>query len=120
MAKVRIAFAASFERNLDAVRSFLEQNDAPPNVYDELVDAIVERLIPLLEDHPRAGRDWLLNPPPTESGQLLQRRVLAKLGGRCELREFVLDPLLVLYAIEGNSVTLLAVRHHRQLGFEFG
>jgi hypothetical protein len=34
------------------------------------------------------------------------------------LREFVLDQLLVLYAIEGNTVTLLAVRHHRQLGFD--
>jgi hypothetical protein len=120
MAKARIALAASFERNLEAMRLFLEQNGAPPSAYDEVVNAIVQRLFPLLEDHPRAGRDSLLNSPPTESGQLLQRRVLAKLKGRRELREFVLDHLLVLYVIEGNVVTLLAVRHHRQLGFELG
>jgi len=120
MAKARIALAASFERNFEAMRLFLEQNEAPPSVYDEAVNAIVGRLFPLLEDHPRAGRDWLLNPPPTESGQLLQQRVLARLEGRRELREFVLDQLLVLYAIEGNTVTLLTVRHYRQLGFDLG
>ena len=120
MAKARIALAASFERNLEALRFFLEQNGAPPSVYSDLVSAIVERLFPLLEEHPQAGRDWLLNAPPTESGQRLQRRVLAKLKGRRELREFTFDHLLVLYAIEGSTVTLLAVRHHRQLGFDLG
>lgn len=120
MAKARIALAASFERNLEAIRLFLEQSGAPPTVYDDVVSAIVGRLFPLLENHPRAGRDWLLNPPPTESGQLLRQHVLTKLTGRHELREFVLDRLLVLYAIEGNNVTLLAVRHHRQLGFDLG
>lgn len=120
MAKARIVLAASFERSLEAMRRFLEQNEAPRSVYVEVVNAIVGRLFPLLEDHPRAGRDWLLNPPPTESGKLLQRRVLARLEGRRELREFVLDQLWVLYAVEGNTVTLLAVRHHRQLGFELG
>jgi hypothetical protein len=50
----------------------------------------------------------------------LQQRVLARLEGRRELREFVLDQLLVLYAIEGNTVTLLTVRHYRQLGFDLG
>jgi hypothetical protein len=120
MARSRIALAASFERNLEAMRLFLEQSGAPPGVYDEVVNTIVGRLFPLLEDHPRAGRDWLRNPPPTESGQLLQRHLLAKLEGRRELRELVLDRLLMLYAIEGNTVTLLALRHHRQLGFELG
>jgi len=117
---MRVVVAASFERNLEAMRLFLEQNKVSPNMYDDVVNAIVGRLFPLLEDHPRAGRDWLLNPPPTDSGQLLLQRVLAKLKGRRELREFVLDRLVVLYAIEGNTVTLLAVRHHRQLGFDLG
>ncbi len=31
-----------------------------------------------------------------------------------------MEPLLVLYASDGDTVTLLAVRHHRQLGFELG
>lgn len=118
MAKMRVVVAASFERNLEAMRLFLQQDMAPPGVYDDVLNAIVGRLFPLLENHPRAGRDWLLNQPPTESGQLLQQRVLAALKGRRELREFMLDQLLVLYAIDGNVVTLLAVRHHRQSGFD--
>lgn len=120
MAKTRVVIAASFERNLEAMRLFLQQDEAPPGVYDDVVNAIVGRLFPLLENHPRAGRNWLLNPPPTESGQLRQQRVLAALKGRRELREFMLDQLLVLYAIESNAVTLLTVRHHRQLGFDLG
>jgi len=120
MAKSRIVLAATFERNLEALRLFLEQNDAPPSVYDKVLDSIVERLFPLLETHPRAGRNWLLDPPPTESGQFLRQGVIAKLDGRRELREFVLDQLLVLYAIEGNTVALLAVRHQRQLEFDLG
>lgn len=120
MAKARIALTASFERNLESIRSFLEMTSAPASVYDELIGAIVGRLFPLLESHPRAGRDWLLNSPPTESGKLLQQRTLKKLRGRGELREFVFEQLLVLYVVEGGTVTLLAARHQRQLHFDLG
>jgi hypothetical protein len=118
MTKARIALAANFERNLEAIGLFLAEAGAPAGVLDDLVNAIVSRLFPLLESHPRAGRDWMLNPPPTESGKLLQQRIAKKLRGRRELREIVLDQHLVLYAINGNTVALLAIRHGRELGFD--
>jgi plasmid stabilization system protein ParE len=116
--KAKIALAANFERNLEAIGVFVAEAEGPPSVLDDLVDAIVSRLFPLLESHPRAGRDWMLNPPPTESGKALQQRIAQKLQVRRELREFVLDQHLVLYAIDGNTVTLLAIRHGRELGFD--
>ena len=118
MPKARIELAASFERNLDAIAAFLAETEAPTGVFDDLVNVIVSRLFPLLESHPRAGRDWLLKVPPTESGRVLQQQIIGKLRGRRELREFVLDQHLILYAIDGDTVTLLAIRHHRQAGFE--
>jgi hypothetical protein len=118
MAKARIALAASFERNLETMRLFLEDSGAAANVFDGVVKAIVERLFPLLESHPRVGRDWLLSRPATDSGKLLRQRVVEKLGSSRELREVVLDDLLVLYAVDANTLTLLAVRHHRQMGYD--
>jgi hypothetical protein len=115
--KAKVAVAASFERNLEAIATFLAEVEAPESAFDDLILAIASRLVPLLEEHPRAGRDWMLNRPPTESGQVLQQRISRKLGSR-ELREFVLDQHLVLYVFDSAIVTLLAIRHHRQQTFD--
>jgi hypothetical protein len=39
--------------------------------------------------------------------------------GRGEIREYILDEYLILYAIIGDVVYLLSIRHHRQLSFDF-
>ena len=36
-----------------------------------------------------------------------------------ELREYLLDDYMVLYAQFGALIYLLAIRHHRQLSFDF-
>ena len=117
MAKVTVRIASNFERNLDAIRDFLaEQGASAP--FTGLVESVVLRLVPMLESHPRVGRDWMLRTPLTAKGRALRARIKVKLGNARELREFVLDDYLVLYSIDGSVLTLLAVRHHRQLTFD--
>ena len=48
--------------------------------------------------------------------------MIARLGarlGRSELREYVAGDYLVLYASIGDNVYPLAIRHSRQLSFDF-
>jgi hypothetical protein len=35
------------------------------------------------------------------------------------LREYVLKDYVLLYALIGKAIYLLAIRHHRQLSFDF-
>jgi len=43
---------------------------------------------------------------------------LSRQIGKSELREYILGDYLVLYLVEANDVTLLAIKHHRQLSFD--
>ena len=47
------------------------------------------------------------------------RTRLRSLGARVELREYLLPDYLILYARFDSRVTLLSIRHHRQLSFDF-
>lgn len=72
----------------------------------------------MIESHPRMGRDWLKRSPLTERGMAVRERLIARMRTGRELREFILDDYLVLYALEDSTVSLLAIRHHRQLSFD--
>jgi hypothetical protein len=117
LGKVGVVFSPNFERNLEAVRAFLQECDAA-SAYASLLDSVVDRLVPMLESHPRMGRDWMLRVPLSGKGRAARTRIQAKLGKSRELREFVLDDYLVLYSIDGAVVSLLAIRHQRQLMFD--
>ncbi len=47
------------------------------------------------------------------------RARLRSLGDRVELREHLRPDYLILYARFDSRVTLLSIRHHRQLSFDF-
>lgn len=117
MVKARVGFSPNFERNFDAIRDFLAEQDAS-TAFTSLVESVALRLVPMLEAHPRMGRDWMLRAPLSGKGRALRARIEAKLGKARELREFVLDDYLALYSIDGAVLTLLAIRHHRQLMFD--
>ncbi len=44
---------------------------------------------------------------------------LGKIGANTEIREYVLQHYLLLYAFTGEAIFLLAIRHHKQLSFDF-
>ncbi len=111
----------SFERHLDEIEQFLHQAQAP-QAFDALLDELADTAIPNLERFPGMGRPLLERAPTSvEASAALQRlrQRLAALAPDAELREYVLAQHLLLYARAGNAVYLLAIRHQRQLSFDF-
>ncbi len=121
--ELQIRLAASFERNLEELAAFLAEADAML-AYDALLDELVETVIPNLERFPEMGRPFFSRDVCSVEGI----NALERLGERLQtlaippdaLREYVLRDYLVLYAVQGALIHLLAVRHQRQLAFRLG
>lgn len=119
MARIAVRFADNFHRNLEGIQAFLIEADAATEA-DQLVDALFDRLIPAMEEHPRIGRDWLTRTPHSPRGDAVRARIVDRLAGKRELREIILGDYLVLYTLDDETAVLLAIRHHRQLAYEVG
>ena len=116
--RTSVRIAANFERNLEAIEAFLMQAGAP-QAYDALLDALAGTVIPNLEKHPRIGRPFLER--PAQSIEARERiRMLKARTDAGELREYLSGDHLMLYALIGTTVYLLAIKHHRQLSFDLG
>ncbi len=86
--------------------------------YDDLLDTLTATLIPNLENFPALGRPLLHRPVcSVEVSNALARLNKQLQGG--ELREYLLDDYMVLYAQFGTVIYLLSIKHHRQLSFDF-
>ena len=115
--KVLVGITANFEANLASIEAFWLEIGAPA-ACNALLDDLAESVIPNLEKHPRIGRPFL----DREAGSVETRARIAALTknlGDDELREYLSGDYLILYAISGNVVNLLSIRHHRQLSFDF-
>ncbi len=112
-----VKLTANFEANLVAIASFWSEAGAPQR-YEQLLDELLDTVIPNLEGHPQIGRPFLERPAHSVEAQTLTGRLSARVG-RGELREYLASDYLILYAFIGDAVYLLAIRHHRQLSFDF-
>lgn len=115
--KTTIKLTVNFERNLEAIDAFLSEANAA-FAYDDLLNTLTETLIPNLENFPALGRPFLHRPV----GSVEVSNALASLNKQLqdgELREYLLDDYMVLYAQFGAVIYLLAIKHHRQLSFDF-
>jgi hypothetical protein len=69
------------------------------------------------------GRNFLQQRRPTSVEALTQQEALqqqlAQIAAQAELREYLMQDYLVLYALVRDDVYLLSVRHHKQLSFDF-
>jgi len=111
-----VEVTANFEANLDVVAAFLAEAGAP-QAFAALVDTIAASVIPNLERFPDMGRPFLDRPADSvEARERIHR--LQSSHGKAVIREYVLDDFLILYAVRGESVYLLAIKHHRQLSFD--
>jgi plasmid stabilization system protein ParE len=117
-----IKLTANFERNLEEVERFLTEGEAP-QAYDALLDELLETVIPNLERFPEMGRPFILRRPgsveTTNALATLSAKLLALTTVPEALREYVLKDYLLLYAQIGSIIYLLAIRHQRQLSFDF-
>ncbi|MDO8264703.1 MAG: type II toxin-antitoxin system RelE/ParE family toxin [Gallionella sp.] len=115
--KVTIRLTANFERNLEAIETFLAEADAP-QAYDRLLDELSDTLIPNLEHFPAMGRPFLERPICSVEVANALERLHSKLQSG-DLREYLLADYLVLYVQFGDVIHLLSIKHHRQLSFDF-
>lgn len=120
--KPAVKFTANFERNLEDIERFLIEAGAP-QAFDGLLDELPETTIPNLERFPAMGRSFLRHRvrsvEATNAVATLTKK-LATLTPEAEtIREYVLTHYLMLYAVIGETVYLLAIRHQRQLSFDF-
>lgn len=115
--KITVKLTANFEHNLEEIEAFMSEADAE-FAYDGLLESLNETLIPNLENFPALGRPFSSRPVySVEVSNALAR--LKKLSQGGELREYLLDDYLILYAQFGAAIYLLAIKHHRQLSFDF-
>ena len=115
--KITVKLTANFERNLEAIALFLAEAYAP-QVYDRLLDELTDTLIPNLEHFPAMGRPFLERPVCSVEVANALSHLTQKLHDG-ELREYLFVDYLVLYAQFGEVIHLLAIKHHRQLSFDF-
>ena len=124
--KLVVKFTANFERNLKDIELFLTKAEAP-QAFDGLLDELLETVIPNLERFPEMGRPFLTRQPrsveTTNALATLRARLSALTQDADALREYVLKDYLLLYAliggVIGGAIYLLAIRHQRQLSFDF-
>jgi len=119
--QLTVKLTRNFERNLDDIERFLEENDAT-SAFDLLLDELIDTVIPNLESFPKMGRPFLDCPAlSVEAASRVEklRTQLYSLGSGSDIREYVLSRYLVLYAVTDTTVHLLSIRHYRQLSFDF-
>lgn len=113
---MRVRITPTFERSLDEALLFLLEKDAVAAA-ERLQQAVLDRMPGVLVNHPRLGRDLLARNLRTPEARQTHRQAVALLGKSTELREYILDDYLVLYAIEDDCIVLVSIRHHRQSSF---
>jgi len=123
--RVAVRFTANFEANLASIAAFWREREAP-QAYALLLEDLGQTVISNLEQHPRLGRRFLARSPQSLEGRGRVASLQQRLGG-IDLREYLVGDYLILYGVDGEigaarpppSVYLLAIRHHRQLSFDF-
>lgn len=120
--KLAVKFTANFERNLEGIELFLTEVGAP-QAFDGLLDELLETVIPNLERFPEMGRPFMARQPrsveTTNALAALRAKLSALTPDANALREYALKDYLLLYAAIGGTIDLLAIRHQRQLSFDF-
>jgi len=117
-----IKFTANFERNLEEIERFLAAAEVP-QAFDGLLDELLETGIPNLEQFPEMGRPFLRqrvrSVEVTNAVAVLRGKLAALTTETDAIRAYVLKHYLMLYAVSGGTIYLLAIRYQRQLSFDF-
>ncbi|MBA3058433.1 MAG: type II toxin-antitoxin system RelE/ParE family toxin [Gammaproteobacteria bacterium] len=117
-----VKLSANFERNLADLEQFLIRAEAP-QAFDALLDELLKTVIPNLERFPGMGRRFLSRVSGSVEGMnalaSLRLKLASVLADQDALREYIMDSYLLLYVQIGDNVHLLAIKHHKQLSFDF-
>lgn len=110
-------FSENFADNLDQIRRFFELRNRLD--FERIVDRLFDDVIPLLCAFPRSGRKFLSQRAGSQEALASLRRLQKLLQKGDDLRELVLDDYIVLYVVRKKFLIFLAIKHHRQLSFDF-
>ena len=120
--RLTVRLTANFERNLADIERFLTEAEAP-QADDALLDELLDTLIPNLERFPGIERPFLAHAArsveTTNALEALRAKLSVLTPDPEALRDYILDHYLVLYAQIDANLYLLAIRHHRELSFDF-
>lgn len=116
-ARVRPFFTENFAANLDSLRPFLEPEGC--SAFRRLLGRLFDDIVPTLCRFPQSGRPFLDHTVGSVEAQALLERLKAALRRGDDLREFVVDEYIILYLVRRNRLYFLAIKHHRQLSFDF-
>jgi plasmid stabilization system protein ParE len=118
MRRATIRVTRHFARNLDDIEAFLREVDAAA-AFAPLLDDLFGQVVPALEQFPDLGTDFFRRHPSTREAAMLTGTLRERLGPGTALRELVRGDYLILYARRDDDLYLLAIKHHRQLSFDF-
>ena len=114
--RITVELSTSFVERLESIEAFLTEADAP-QAYDKLLDELRRTVIPNLRRFPHIGRRYLDKPP--QSAEAMAQLSAPPPGAADSLRVYLHGDYLILYSLTGTTVSLLSIRHHRQLSFAF-
>lgn len=116
--RLPVRATANFGRSLARIEAFLEEAGASGE-FDALVARLADEIVPALARFPELGADLLGRAPLSAEGKALFAKVASLAAGETSVRQFVTGDYLLLYAVRKEAVHLLALRHHRELSFDF-
>lgn len=112
-----VRISANFEQNLESIRCYYLEQDRPER-FERLLDLLFDAIVPNLQSFPFVGRDFLKVIPGSLEGLRSLERLTDLLPERASLREYISEDFLVLYLVQDELVTLLAIKHHLQVSFD--
>ena len=112
-----VRITRNFDKNLSDIRRFLEEREAPQE-FQSLLDHLFGTVISNLARFPEMGVDFLATTPQSVEGLARLDALRRRLGKNASLREYISGDYLMLYALRGDNIYLLSIKHHRQLSFE--
>ncbi|MEW6677007.1 MAG: type II toxin-antitoxin system RelE/ParE family toxin [Pseudomonadota bacterium] len=121
--RARVEAVPNFLATLDAVRGFfLEQDAESAQARYTRLKALLREMLDVLAWSPGSGRPARFLAARSAQARLRVAAVLelARQTGLPNLREYVVDQHVVLYAHAEDEVLLLAIKHQRQLAYSAG
>lgn len=123
--KAAVKLTANFEANLAAIAHYWRDQEAPA-AFLRLLEDLGQSVIGNLGEFPRLGRRFLARTPQSLEVRDRVAGLRSRLG-RMDVREYLMGDYLILYAVDGGmdsaapaaAIYFLAIRHHRQLSFDF-
>jgi hypothetical protein len=118
--RASVEAAPNFLANLEQARLFLvEQDEAGADTRFRALRRALREMVAVLAWSPGSGRPARFLSGRSAQARLRVERVraLAAGAGLPDLREYVVERHVVLYAHSDSEVVLLVLKHQRQLGY---